>query len=290
MLKDASFAALPDPCRRAPRPSEFERIRRLAHDESGLDLKRGKEGLVSARLAKAMRRGGFATFESYCDHVLGDSGGEALEEMIDALTTHHTSFFREPSHFDFLAAAAQAEFHDAATLRIWSAACSTGEEAYSIAFHLLRAGLAPAGFRILASDISTRALATARQGVYAAEDLEQMPESWRRRFLLRGVGAWQGYYKIKREVADAIAFRRLNLIDPFPAARPYHFIFCRNVTMYFDRAMQADVVNRLASRLAPGGYLFTGHSESLSGIEHPLAYCGPAMYRNMEQRRPGRDL
>ena len=267
--------------------SEFEQIRRLAYQEFGLDLKNGKEELVNARLGKVMRGGAFPNFRSYFEHVVADSTGDALIELIDALTTNHTSFLREPAHFRFLEAALRTEFQHTGVLRIWSAACSTGEEPYSIAFSLLNAGLPPAAFRILATDISTRALAKANRGIYPAERFDQVPDAWRHRFLLRGEGESRGWFKIKPEVAAVIEFGRLNLIEALPPATPFQFIFCRNVMMYFDRQTQAGVVNRLAAQLEPGGYLFVGHSESLSGIQHPLTFCQPAIYRKGRARNGG---
>jgi chemotaxis protein methyltransferase CheR len=267
--------------------SDFDKIRRLAYQEFGLDLKQGKEELVSARLGKILRRGAFPSFASYYEHVVADRTGEALIEMIDALTTNHTSFLREPAHFEFLEEAARADFKATQTLRIWSAACSTGEEPYSIAFYLLNAGLAPSGFRVVATDISTRALAKARRAIYPAERFDQVPQPWRRRFLLQGDGDWKGWYKVKPEVTETVEFRRLNLMTPFAGNDTYHIIFCRNVMMYFDRKTQADLVNRMAARLEPGGYFFVGHSESLTGVDHPLTYCRPATYRNGRLRHGG---
>lgn len=267
----------------ALRDCEFERIRRLAHAQFGLDLKDGKQELVSARLGKLMRRGGFTSFKSYCDHVVSDRSGEALIEMIDALTTNYTSFLREPAHFEFLQHAVRNEFQAGGAfspVRIWSAACATGEEPYSIAFHLVNAGLPLNAFRILATDISTRALDKARSGVYAADRMVNLPPEWLRRFALQGNGDSKGLYKVKSEIAQTIEFRRLNLMEPFCDPETYHVVFCRNVMMYFDRSAQADLVRRLAARLVAGGYLFVGHSESLTGLEQPLAYCRPAIYRN----------
>src|ERR1051326_1146281 len=260
--------------------SEFEKIRSLAYQEFGLDLKDGKEELVSARLGKLMRRGAFASFASYYEPVVADRTGEALIELIDALTTNHTSFWREPAHFEFLEGLVRAEFKGIQTMRIWSAACSTGEEPYSIAFCLLNAGLPASRFRIVATDISTRALAKARRAVYPMERFDQVPQPWRRRFLLQGEGDWKGWYKVKPEVMASVEFRRLNLMEPLSGPDTYHVIFCRNVMMYFDRKTQADLVNRLTARLDPGGYFLVGHSESLTGIDHRLAYCRPATYRN----------
>lgn len=263
-------------------PAEFRQIRDLAHQRFGLDLKSGKEGLVAARLGKKLRQLGFDTFAEYHRHVLADRSGEALIELIDALTTNHTSFLRERAHFDFLARAANEELRWANPLRVWSAACSSGEEPYSIAMCLAEAlGRSPAReFRILATDISTRVLEMARRGVYPAARFDEVPEAMRRAHLLRGRRDSQGFYKVKPELAAHIQFERCNLIEPFPERGRFHVIFCRNVMMYFDKGTQQDIVQRLSVRLERGGYLFVGHSESLTGIEHELQYVRPAIYRS----------
>src|SRR5271168_2943822 len=179
--------------------SEFRQISDLAYQRFGLDLKSGKEALVAARLGKKLRKLGFGTFAEYHRHVLADTTGEALVELIDALTTNHTSFLREPAHFEFLARAANEEFRGVSTLRVWSAACSSGEEPYSIAMCLGEAlSRSPARqFRILATDISTRMLDAARRGVYPAVRFEDVPEHWRRAYLLRGRGESNGFYRVK---------------------------------------------------------------------------------------------
>ncbi len=260
---------------------EFRQISDLAYQRFGLDLKRGKEALVAARLGKKLRKLGFQTFAEYHRHVLADSTGDALIELIDALTTNHTSFLRERAHFEFLARAANEEFKDVATLRIWSAACSSGEEPYSIAMCLSEAlKSCSRQYRIRATDISTKVLASAARGVYADARFEEVPDAWRRAYLLRGQGESKGFYKVKPELAQRIEFERLNLIEPFPPKGLFHVIFCRNVMMYFDKATQQDIVRRLGACLERGGYLFVGHSESLTGIEHALDYVRPATYRN----------
>jgi len=262
---------------------EFRQISDLAYQRFGLDLKRGKEALVAARLGKKLRKLGFETFAEYHRHVLADSTGEALIELIDALTTNHTSFLRERAHFEFLARAANEEFREVSTLRIWSAACSSGEEPYSIAMCLSEALKSSSRqFRIRATDISTRVLAAAARGVYPAARFEEVPDAWRRSYLLRGQGESQGFFKLKPELVQRIEFERLNLIEPFPQKGLFHVIFCRNVMMYFDKATQQDIVRRLGACLERGGYLFVGHSESLTGIEHALDYVRPATYRDQK--------
>jgi chemotaxis protein methyltransferase CheR len=263
---------------------EFHQISELAHRRFGLDLKRGKEALVASRLGKKLRKLGFQTFAEYHRHVLADPTGDALIELIDALTTNHTSFLRERSHFEFLARAVNEEFKAAPAIRIWSAACSSGEEPYSIAMCLSDAMAAtPArSFQILATDISTRVLDTARRGVYPVTRFDDVPEPWRRSYLLRGQGESQGFFKIKPQLAERIEFARLNLIEPFPPRAPFHVIFCRNAMMYFDKMTQQNIVQRYSTCLERGGYLFVGHSESLTSIEHGLHYVRPATYRNQK--------
>jgi len=262
--------------------SEFQQIRELAYQRFGLDLKRGKEALVASRLGKKLRKLGFRSFAEYHRHVLADSTGDALVELIDALTTNHTSFLRERAHFEFLARAANEEFRAVSMLRVWSAACSSGEEPYSIAMCLAQAlSKSPARqFSIRATDISTRVLNTARRGVYPASGFNDVPEPWRSAYLLRGRGASDGFYRVKPELAQRIEFDRLNLIEPFPDRGRFHVIFCRNVMMYFDKPTQQNIVQRLSACVERGGYLFVGHSESLTGIEHALQYVRPATYRN----------
>ena len=265
-------------------PGEFEKIRRLAHEKFGLDLKQGKQELVSARLGKILRSSGFHTFGEYYDHVAADRTGEALTALIDALTTNYTSFMREPAHFEFLRRTLAPELGGRSGARIWSAACATGEEPYSIAMCLSEELDAAqlSGLRILASDISTQALETARRGIYAAERVKDLPAGWLQKYFLRGTGKWSGACRVRPELRGRIEFRSINLTEPLSDIPLCAVIFCRNVMIYFDKPTQEDLVRRLADRLEPGGYLFTGHSESLLGGRDCLEYVRPAIYR-----RPG---
>ncbi|HKW97094.1 MAG TPA: protein-glutamate O-methyltransferase CheR [Bryobacteraceae bacterium] len=259
---------------------EFARISQLAYDRFGLELKPGKEELVSARLGKKVRAAGCRSFQEYYRRVVEDTTGEALIELIDALTTNFTGFMREPAHFEFLRKHILPEWIKRGSIRIWSAACSTGEEPYTIAFSLLDAlGSTRLPVQIVATDISSRALGEAQGGTYPAARLELLPAAWQHSFLLRGEGQWKGWYRVKPEVSRLIEFRRLNLIEPFSHAQPFAAIFCRNVMIYFDKQTQQSLIERLAAQLAPGGYLLIGHSESLTGIEHPLTYVRPTVYR-----------
>jgi chemotaxis protein methyltransferase CheR len=263
-------------------PREFNLIRRMVYEKFGIDLE-GKEVLVAARLGKKMREQGLSSFKQYYEHVQKDTTGDALTTMVDALTTNHTSFFRETQHFDYLRKVILSELQPAGQIRIWSAACSTGEEPYSIAFTLMEELGQSASSRahILATDISTRVLATAQRGLYPASRFQQVPVDRMRRHLLKGSGASTGDYMVKKETRALVEFQRLNLMEDFSSVGLFSVIFCRNVMIYFDRETQQSLVNRLAAQLEPGGYLLIGHAESLNGVEHPLKYLCPATYRRM---------
>jgi len=263
---------------------EFDQFRRLAYEKFGLDLRNAKEQLVSARLGKKIRELRFRSYQEYYRHVLEDQTGEALAALIDALTTNHTSFFREAAHFDFLRQTILPALRDRPRITIWSAACSSGEEPYTIAFSAIEE-LGERAFGqlgILATDISRRVLASAEKGVYPAARFETMPALQQRRYLLRGQDRWKGWYQVKPEVRRLVEFRRLNLMENFAHLGPFPVIFCRNVMIYFDKPTQQELVQRLAGRLEPGGYLLIGHAESLNAIEHPLCYLKPAVYRKPE--------
>lgn len=268
--------------------NEFEEIRRLAYEKFGLDLHKGKEDLVAARLGRKMRETQCKSFRAYYRHVLEDRTGEALIGMIDALTTNHTGFLREPVHFEFLRDQVLPALAGRAHIDFWSAACSTGEEPYTIAFTAMEKML-PSEYgklSILATDISTKALQSARRAVYPAERFLDFPPLWMRRYLLRGDGSWSGWYRIRPEVTQRVEFERLNLIEQFPHNRRFPLIFCRNVMIYFDKPTQEKLIGRLAECLEPGGYLFVGHAESLTGISHPLRYVRPAIYlKPLDSRR-----
>ncbi len=258
----------------------MQQLARLAYEQFGLDLGEGKEGLVTSRLGKKMRERGIDSLDDYCAFVQADASGTALTELIDALTTNHTSFFRESKHFDFLKDVAFPAWRGRRSLQIWSAACSTGEEPYSLAMTLLeQLGPEAQTVQILATDISTRVLSTAAKGLYRQDSFPQPLAPWLTKYLLRGRNSFDGWYQIKQDVRRMIRFDQVNLIRPLPAMPPFAAIFCRNVMIYFDRPTQEQVVNRLAACLEPGGYLFVGHSESLSGIKHSLEYVCPATYR-----------
>jgi chemotaxis protein methyltransferase CheR len=253
----------------------------LVYERSGITLHAGKRELVTARLQKHVRRGGFGSFADYLRHVQSDASGQALTVLLDAIATNHTHFFREPRHFDFLVErAATLPGARRGQLEGWSAACSTGEEPYTILMRLLEAG--HERVRVLASDISTKALATARSGVYRMERVGDVPAPLLRTYFEKGLGEQAGLARVQARVRRLVEFRALNLLEITSLDRQFDFIFCRNVMIYFDKAVQQRVVTMLERHLAAGGYLFIAHSESLSAIRHGLEPVIPAVFRKPE--------
>jgi len=262
--------------------TEFARIRQLAFDTCGMDFAESKKEMIALRLDRNLRKLGLSSYEEYYLHVRDDVSGSALREFIDSLATNHTNFLREADHFAFLREKfARVSPNPGRPVRIWSAACSTGEEPYSIAMTMLdqRRGDWKPVFQILASDISTRALTAAQSGVYAKDRLRDLPPSWLSEFFESGSGRWAGWMKVKKAIRDTIRFERFNLLDNADGFGTFDVIFCRNVMLYFGRATQQGIVSRMTERLNLGGYLLTGHTESLIGINHNLVYVQPAAYQ-----------
>jgi len=261
------------------RESEFAKICELAYNKFGLDIKERKQSLIVTRLSKELRRLGLTSFEQYCRYVSSDHSGEALIELADALTTNFTGFLREHAHFQFLRSELTPQLPRTGPINIWSAAAATGEEAYSILFTLLDTLGPSADVRIQATDISTRALKVGTAAVYEAERLAALPAGWLQRYFLKGNGQWQGSYRVRPEYRARVRFQRFNLVADQPGSLRFRAIFWRNAAIYFDKPTQAAVARTMASALVPGGYLFIGHSESLSGMDHGLSYIQPALYR-----------
>ena len=267
--------------------AEFERIRRLAYDHFGLDLRQGKEELVRARLGRQIRKAKLLSFDEYCRYVMADRTGQALAVMIDSLTTNFTGFFREPGHFEFFREEVLPRLRSRSLVRFWSAACATGEEPYTLAMCILEelGGAAATRAQIVATDFSTRALEVARQGIYTTQRCDGIPAALARRYLLRGEGDRKGWFRVKPELCRMVQFRRLNLIEGHAHLGAFSLILCRNVMIYFDRPTRERLVRRIVASLEPGGYLFVGHAESLTGLEQPLAYVRPAIYRKPDGGR-----
>jgi chemotaxis protein methyltransferase CheR len=260
---------------------EMDRIVRLVYDRSGITLHRGKRALVVARLHKVLRAGGFRSFSEYVQHVEADRTGHEMSALLDAISTNHTSFFREDEHFRFLTSRVVPSLVAAGRpVRVWCAACSTGQEPVSIAISVMDAQPADhPPMRLLASDISTRALKTASAGVYPIRTTAGVSHDVLRAHFERGLGADEGKVRVKAHVRRGIEYRRLNLIEIENIEETFDVVFCRNVMIYFDKAVQQRVVAMLERHLAPGGYLFIAHSESLNGLSHGLTWMAPAVYQ-----------
>jgi chemotaxis protein methyltransferase CheR len=260
-------------------PDDFAEISRTVAEVAGIQLRAGKEGLVRARLARRLRQVGAASYRDYLARVRADGTRRELAHMIDLLTTNKTSFFREATHFDVLRDVVVPAFAAApGGLRVWSAGCSSGEEPYTIAMVLRDVLAEPAwrAARVLATDISERVLVRARAGSYADDVVADLDATLRRRHFTPVAG---GGSMVTAALRAPVHFAPLNLMGTWPMRGPFHAIFCRNVMIYFDKPTQAALVGRFHELLAPGGYLFVGHSESLSAVDHPFAYVQPAVYR-----------
>jgi len=262
---------------------EFSKFRELLYDESGINLSDHKKTLMVSRLTKRLRKLELQSFSEYYDYVVnGVNGGEEFVQMLDLLSTNKTDFFREPKHFDFLTHHIMPELEHVKKIRIWSSACSSGEEPYSIAITLSEATKdARWDCKVLASDLSTRVLAHAANGVYEKGRVANMaPERVHRYFLKSKSGE---NVKVKKELSDMIAFRRINLMnEDYPIKSKLDLIFCRNVMIYFDKQTQERLVNNFYRYLKPNGYLFIGHSESLQWLDTDFVQIAPTIYQKKE--------
>ena len=259
--------------------SEMSQITRLVYEGSGISLHDGKKPLVVARLQKRLKALSLDSFGAYLKFVQQDPSGDELVQLLDAIATNHTYFYREERHFRLLADRVVPSLRRRRPqIDIWCAASSTGEEAYTIAMTLLRQQ-PPVEFSLMASDISTKALRVAQAGVYAMAGVARLPVDALRQFFEKGLGESQGLARVRRELRERVRFQRVNLLDVSSLDSRFDVIFCRNVMIYFDRQVQQRVVSMLERHLRPGGYLFISHSESLNGIKHGLRWIAPAAYQ-----------
>lgn len=258
---------------------DFGTVRQLISDYAGIKLSLQKRNMVYNRLLRRLRACGVATFGEYLDIVQREGTGER-EAFVNALTTNLTAFFREPHHFDLLHAhALQRAKQRGAPLRCWSSACSTGEEAWSIAMVLREAECAG---EVLGTDIDTDVLNTARTGVYRLERASTLAPERLRRHFLRGAGSNEGLVSVRPELRTLAKFGQLNLQSPaWPAMERFDVIFCRNVVIYFDREFQKKLLTRLADLLVPGGLLMVGHSESFPAAHAGFRSCGRTAYERI---------
>ncbi|HEY3797996.1 MAG TPA: protein-glutamate O-methyltransferase [Caulobacteraceae bacterium] len=266
---------------------DFRQIAAMLHGDAGIALPESKATLVYSRLAKRLRALGLTSFRDYCELVAGERGLDERQKMLAALTTNVTRFFREPHHFDHLRTTVLPPLLDAARdgarVRLWSAACSTGQEPYSAAMTLLE--LAPeAGrydIRILATDIDPNVVAEGRRGEYTDDTVAPVPQELRRRWMDRTGDGW----RMGEAARGLVTFLELNLIGEWPMRGRFDAIFCRNVVIYFEDDTQSRIWSRLTAQLAPAGHLYIGHSERVIGpAADALRLVGTTTYRGEERR------
>ena len=267
---------------------EFGLFQKLIYEKAGIYLAAPKRALVDSRLAKRIRELGLDSFAAYYHHVVDDRDGAELIELLDRISTNETRFFREPRQFEFLETRILADWaaKAAAGMRLrrilaWSAGCSTGEEPYSLAMMLRNHFPPSAGWEIeiLATDLSTRVLDRARAAIWPIAKAEDIPAKYLKRFMLKGIGAQAGKMKTAPEIRSMVRFERLNLNDDvYPVSGSFDLIWCRNVLIYFDSPSRLRVIQRLLDHLAPCGYFFIGHAESLNGITDRVRPVMPTVY------------
>jgi chemotaxis protein methyltransferase CheR len=250
---------------------DFRRISTMIHNDAGIYLSEAKAALVYARLAKRLRALHLEAFRDYCELVEAPGGAQERQEMLAALTTNVTRFYREPHHFEHLKTRVLpgliAKANRGGKIRIWSAACSSGQEPYSIALTIL--SLWPEAHRhdvrILATDIDPHMVAAGREGVYSDALLGPVPADQRKRFFQPNATGGKGEWRVGEEMRALVAFRQLNLIESWPMRGTFDAIYCRNVVIYFDEPTQQDIWEKFVPRLEPGGSLYIGHSERVTG-------------------------
>jgi chemotaxis protein methyltransferase CheR len=263
----------------------FDRLARFINNYSGIRMPPSKATMLEGRLRRRLRATGFASLDDYCRYLFDENGIEAEAiHLIDVATTNKTDFFREPNHFSFLTETVLPEFADRGqkSLRAWSSACSTGAEPYTLAMVLEEFSRASrVSYSILATDLSTEVLAAAVRGVYPEEMTAPVPSAMARKYILRSANQ-DRQIRVHPTLRSKVGFARMNLMDDsYPVGAPFDVIFCRNVLIYFDKTVQAAVLSRLCDCLASGGYLFIGHSESITGFSLPVTQAANTIFKKI---------
>lgn len=265
----------------------FDRLAKYIYDYSGIKMPVNKVTMLEGRLRRRLRAIGIDSFDSYCDFVF-DQGGLTSEavHLIDSVTTNKTDFFREPRHFEYLTAEVLPDILQnfaERRLRAWSSACSTGAEPYTMAMVLddyLTRAAPDRDFFVLATDLSTEVLQKAHKGIYASDLVQPVSPEMRQKYVMRSTNRHREEVRISPKLRSRVGFARLNLMDAsYPVGDLMHIIFCRNVMIYFDKPTQQRVLSRLCNCLAPGGYLFIGHSETVAGYDLPLRQVANTIFR-----------
>lgn len=262
---------------------EFLRIYSYLKSRYGIDMSQKKQ-IVCGRLENYVRAGGWKSYTEYMNAVEHDHTGKLEKKLVNLLTTNHTFFMREFRHFDYVRQYVLPWLKEKERVKkdicTWCGASSSGEEPYMLAMLMKDYfGLEHANWntKILATDISTEVLKQAVTGVYNRDQIEKLPDSWKRRFLHSIAGGTQ--YEVKKEIKDEVIFRQFNLMDPFPFKRKMHIVFLRNVMIYFDAATKRDLIQKVYDAMEPGGYLFIGMTETIERTATPFEQIEPSIYR-----------
>ncbi|MEC5388006.1 protein-glutamate O-methyltransferase CheR [Uliginosibacterium sp. H3] len=264
----------------------FRNIRSLFAHESGIRLSHNKQGLVASRLNSRIQQLGLRDFDAYCELIANDEAGNERAYVVDSLTTHETYFFREPKHFQHLDSTVLPALRGK-PVRVWCAAASTGEEAWSLAMTLAGAlgnGAGSSRWGVVGSDISESSLVTAERGLYRMERLQHMPQNALKQFCLRGTDDFEGSLLINRKLRERVSFCQHNLLDSPQHLGKFDVIFLRNVLIYFDQDMRQKIVSRVLESLNPGGWLYTGHADTLMDLKLDLETVAPSIHRKPQHK------
>ncbi|MCB1146164.1 MAG: protein-glutamate O-methyltransferase CheR [Leptospiraceae bacterium] len=258
---------------------EFNQCRDLIYQWAGIHMTEAKKALVAGRLMKRIRHYNLKSYQEYIDIVLSDKVPEERQVMIDLLTTNETYFFREPKHFDYLINSILKLYNSNEMFRIWSAACSSGEEVYSLAMILAEHFGLNGNWEIYGSDISSRVLEEAKNALYPLEDTDTIPPDFLKKYCLKGVRSQEGKFTVDKALRDKTKFQQINLTENLPDIGYFDAIFLRNVMIYFNKETKKVIVEKLVRRLKPTGVLVVGHAESLHGLTPEVKSVAPTIYQ-----------
>ncbi|MBX5131718.1 chemotaxis protein CheR [Rhizobium sp. L9] len=265
----------------------FDKLAQFIYDYSGIKMPPTKLTMLEGRLRRRLRATNHSTFDDYCDFLFNHDGlAQETVYLIDVVTTNKTDFFREAKHFGYMQTVALPAIANSGvrTIRTWSSACSTGAEPYTMAMVLAEfaEGRRDVSYSVLATDLSTDVLQTARQGIYPEDLIAPVPRDLQRKYVLVAKQSGRKEVRISPKLRSRVGFARMNLMDDkYPVGDLMNVIFCRNVLIYFDKQTQAGVLSRLCDCLAKGGYLFIGHSESITGFDLPLKQVSNTVFQRV---------
>lgn len=268
---------------------QFHKIADFIQTNVGIKMPDQKKIMVQSRLQSRLKALKISTFDEYINYAFSAGGSdEEIALMIDVITTNLTSFFRENQHFEAMKAKILPEFvqNGWTDVHIWSAACSSGQEPYTLSIVMSEYMRTHSGqvkdFQVLATDISSRVLEKAVNAVYTMDDIEDLPFDMKKRYFLKSKDEGARLVRLKKEIRDRVSFERLNFMDSYyPINDEKQIIFCRNALIYFDKPTQGEVIRKLIEHLVPGGYLFLGHSETIFGLDLPLKTVGPTIFKKL---------